>query len=382
MNRLRIFSIMLCITLGVVGFISPRETMAEEEQTMTEITPPRLSFIDGRVSFWRPKDIKWEPARVNTPIAAGDELSIGQSGNLELQMGTGAYLRAAANTHIRLEDHQPDFIRFLVSKGHVSLDTRSFDPGRSVEIDTPNATFVIEHSGYYRLDVDGNYATFSVYRSGKAVVVLSRDEEFTLASNQVIRLEEGKTPRFDFYMHEKHSVVVVKKSDFAHGPVKHLRVPPSKSGFGFGPTPQRPTSRSSGSKRDFATDKERGRKPPNETVKRSGVPPKQSVRHIEQSARGQQFLHQTDSNYGLLPRGLIVPEQRVEKKQERMRKDTVKPSAGNSEPVVPKSISVQRGKSSSDQMLRRRPIPDSQHLEVLPLQNQPLPSHRKGELPP
>ena len=36
-------------------------------------TPPRLSFSDGEVSFWRPGADDWAPAQINTPIAPGDE---------------------------------------------------------------------------------------------------------------------------------------------------------------------------------------------------------------------------------------------------------------------------------------------------------------------
>src|SRR3989442_6821587 len=35
-------------------------------------TPPRLSYVDGEVSFWRPGAPNWAPAQVNTPLAAGD----------------------------------------------------------------------------------------------------------------------------------------------------------------------------------------------------------------------------------------------------------------------------------------------------------------------
>ena len=35
-----------------------------------ERTPPRLAFIDGEVSFFRPGAQDWAPASVNTPLAA------------------------------------------------------------------------------------------------------------------------------------------------------------------------------------------------------------------------------------------------------------------------------------------------------------------------
>jgi len=57
-------------------------------------TPPRLSFIDGEVSFWRTGAEDWAPARVNTALAPGDALYTGTGANLELQLGGRAFIRA------------------------------------------------------------------------------------------------------------------------------------------------------------------------------------------------------------------------------------------------------------------------------------------------
>ncbi len=37
-------------------------------------TPPRLSYREGEVSFWRPGANDWTPAQINIPLAPGDEL--------------------------------------------------------------------------------------------------------------------------------------------------------------------------------------------------------------------------------------------------------------------------------------------------------------------
>src|SRR5439155_17552352 len=63
-------------------------------------TPPRLSFTDGEVSFWRPGAEDWAPAKVNTPLAAGDSLYTGDGANLELQVGASAFVRAGAGTEL------------------------------------------------------------------------------------------------------------------------------------------------------------------------------------------------------------------------------------------------------------------------------------------
>src|SRR5207249_4407394 len=70
------------------------EAPAPPEAPATRTTPPRLSFFNGEVSFWRPGAEDWAPAHVNTPLAAGDSLYAGQGANLELQAGPRAYVRA------------------------------------------------------------------------------------------------------------------------------------------------------------------------------------------------------------------------------------------------------------------------------------------------
>src|SRR5690349_24698117 len=49
--------------------------------------PPRLSYLDGQVSFWRPGADDWSPAQENMALAPGDELYTGHPGNVELQTG-------------------------------------------------------------------------------------------------------------------------------------------------------------------------------------------------------------------------------------------------------------------------------------------------------
>src|SRR5579864_6347867 len=63
-------------------------------------TPPRLSYAEGEVSFWRPGAEDWAPAQVNTPLAPGDELYTGHDGHLELQVGNRAFVRAWGDTQV------------------------------------------------------------------------------------------------------------------------------------------------------------------------------------------------------------------------------------------------------------------------------------------
>jgi hypothetical protein len=85
-----------------------------------------------------------------------------------------------------------------VNQGHVSLDLRTIDSDTNVVIDTPNAAFTIERSGYYRLDVGGKSTVFSVHREGQAAVVPVQGREYMITGNQEIDLEGDDFPRVGF----------------------------------------------------------------------------------------------------------------------------------------------------------------------------------------
>ncbi len=110
-----------------------------ESGESAEVTPPRVSYIYGEVSFWRPGAEDWAPARVNTPLAPGDVLYSGSGGNVEIQVGPRAFVRAAEETQMGLDNQEPDFLQLRVTGGHAALDVRELAAGQTVELGTPNA---------------------------------------------------------------------------------------------------------------------------------------------------------------------------------------------------------------------------------------------------
>jgi uncharacterized protein DUF6600 len=158
-------------------------------------TPPRLSFIDGEVSFWRPGADDWAPATVNTPVAAGDSLYTGDNANLELEVGAGAFVRAGAATELSLESLEGGLTQFKVTSGHAGVDVRRLPAGRAIEIDTPNGAFTIDHPGYYRVDVDENRTTFATRRGGQATLVPANGDATDIGPDKQAVLEGEDTPQ-------------------------------------------------------------------------------------------------------------------------------------------------------------------------------------------
>ncbi|MBI5581450.1 MAG: hypothetical protein HY895_20040 [Deltaproteobacteria bacterium] len=192
-------AMLICILTGLPSAAQETSTSEPPQDEETVRTPPRLSFVDGQVSFWRPGAQDWVQAQLNTAIAPGDQLFTGSPGNLELQIGPRACVRGWADTQIGLENLEPDFLQFKVTAGHASFDLRTLEPGHTVEVDTPNAAFTIDHAGYYRVDVNGERTSFITRRAGRATVTPANGEAFSIAPSEEVVIEGVESPKISSY---------------------------------------------------------------------------------------------------------------------------------------------------------------------------------------
>lgn len=180
---------------SMLAMVPPAKAVDEPEQQADTIgrTPPRLTLVDGQVSFWRPGAQDWVQAQVNTAVAPGDQLYAGAQGNFELQIGGQAFVRGGADTQIGLESQEPDFLQFNVTGGSAVFDLRNLAAGRTVEVDTPGAAFTIEHEGYYRLEVSDQRTSFIPRRGGRATAMPASGESIPIAANQALTIENAGT---------------------------------------------------------------------------------------------------------------------------------------------------------------------------------------------
>ena len=197
-------AVALALALGNTGMARafqapPPAGPAPDEATADDRTPPRLSYVDGQASFWRPGAPEWVAAQVNTALAPGDELSTGSPGNFEVQVGARAFVRAWAGTALGVVNQEPDFLQIKVTAGYVSLDLRALDPGRVVELDTPNAAFTIDHAGYYRVQVSGDRTSFISRRGGRATVTPANSQAASIAASEEVVIEGDAAPRVASY---------------------------------------------------------------------------------------------------------------------------------------------------------------------------------------
>ena len=199
MRTMRMIGITLA--LGVlIGLAPTARAAASPEPADYDLTPPRLSLAEGQVSFWRPGADDWATAQVNTPLVPGDEISTDSPGNVEIQIGSHAFVRAWTNTQIGLENQEPDFLQFKLTEGSAVFDLRRLDRGRTVEVDTPNAAFTIAQPGYYRVDVAGNRTSFITRRAGQATVIPSGGDPLVITPSEELVIDGPSAPRVASYV--------------------------------------------------------------------------------------------------------------------------------------------------------------------------------------
>ena len=94
----RIPGMLFMLALCSLQALADPEPVNREE----DLTPLRLSYMDGAVSFLRPGAEDWTAARLNTPLAAGDGLYTGGRASVELQLGSRAFIRAGGDSQLTL----------------------------------------------------------------------------------------------------------------------------------------------------------------------------------------------------------------------------------------------------------------------------------------
>src|SRR5262249_22867426 len=130
----------------------PTSTPAPEQEPSA--TPPRVSYLDGEVSFWRQGASDWAPAQLNTPLAPGDVLYAGANGTAEIQIGRAAFVRASNDTQLGLDNQEAGYLQFRLTAGHAGIDLPQLPQGSVVVVATPQAAFTLRERGCYPLDVE------------------------------------------------------------------------------------------------------------------------------------------------------------------------------------------------------------------------------------
>ncbi len=206
-RRIVAMVLVLSVLASGPGFVSPAGAQtgsvvappppaeAQAPTPSADVTPARVSYSDGEVSFWRPGAQDWTPTTLNIPLAPGDVLYAGPGGNVEIQVGPLAFVRVTNGTQIGLDNQEPGFVQLRVTGGEAAVDLGQLPPGTTIEVDTPNAAFTIARAGYYRVGVAQDSTTFTTYRGGSATMTPAGGAAAPIVANQRVVLTGTDSPQ-------------------------------------------------------------------------------------------------------------------------------------------------------------------------------------------
>jgi len=149
----------LGIALAAMMLLLQQCVVAQDEPQGQGQDPPsrvaRLNYSEGSVSFQPGGEGDWVQAVANRPLTTGDNLWADKDSRAELHVGSTA-MRLGSESSLTFLDLDDQTTQLKLSQGSLILRVRHLDDGDNFEVDTPNLAFVIQRTGEYRIDVNGD----------------------------------------------------------------------------------------------------------------------------------------------------------------------------------------------------------------------------------
>src|SRR5438876_6889671 len=111
----------------------------------------RIAYLEGPVSTYHDTDSGWEQAFVNSPITSENSVWTEPGARAELQVG-GTAVRLDSGTQLDISRLDDVLFDATVVRGTVGLRVRYKQGGDRYVFSTPQARFLIDTDGRYRLD--------------------------------------------------------------------------------------------------------------------------------------------------------------------------------------------------------------------------------------
>ena len=157
----------------------------------------RLSFVEGSVALKHGDGGDQVGAVVNAPIQAGDYLSTGPDGRIEVQLDANTILRAGANTQLRFTQLDGSGEIAQLAEGSLQLRVLASDQS-NVQIQTPSVDVEPSEAGSYlvRVTADGNSEVTA--RSGSLAVVTPQGTQDVDPGKTMLVTGQASNPQYQY----------------------------------------------------------------------------------------------------------------------------------------------------------------------------------------
>ena len=188
MNRPKVWSWVVCASFLLLSSATPAHAQDDAQGYDDPRNDPpgrvaRMNLAHGSVSFQPGGEGDWVDAVPNRPMTTGDNLWTDRNSRAELHVGSTA-IRLSGETSLTFLDLDDHATQLRLAQGSVVLNVRHLDDDDTVEVDTPNLSFQVQHNGEYRVDVDpdGRTTVVDVFQGrGEA---LGGGNNYTIVANQ------------------------------------------------------------------------------------------------------------------------------------------------------------------------------------------------------
>lgn len=171
MNSGRVFRRMAFWVTSLVALLAFEAAFAQEPVVDPPGRVARLSLIEGEVSIAPTDSEEWAQAVLNRPLTSGDRLAVDGDGRAELQVGS-ASIHLDRDTSFGFIELDDDVMQMSLTEGAATIRVRRLAERETVQVETPNATVFLRHTGEYHLEIDSAAdRTIVKARSGEAEVV-------------------------------------------------------------------------------------------------------------------------------------------------------------------------------------------------------------------
>ena len=190
-------SFALLLAASFAAFTAPA---AAQQDDMGGAAPPvvaRLSVVEGTVALKHGDAGDQVGAVVNAPIQAGDYLSTGADGRVEVQLDANTIVRAGANTQLRFTQLDGSGEIAQLAEGSLQVRVLASSQG-NVQIQTPSVDVEPSEAGSYLVSVTGDGNSEITAREGSIAVVTPQGTQDVDPGKTMLVTGQAANPQYQY----------------------------------------------------------------------------------------------------------------------------------------------------------------------------------------
>jgi hypothetical protein len=158
-----------------------------------------VNFVSGQTTVQRKGETVWRALNAKDDLNAGDVVKTGTSGQLEVLLNPGSYLRVAADSEFAFTNTALDELRLKLREGSAIVEASGLERTHStISIETTQTEVTIAKQGLYRINaLPGTNRTEVLVRRGKATVDAPSSTQVKSGNRIVVGSELMAVAKFD-----------------------------------------------------------------------------------------------------------------------------------------------------------------------------------------